>query len=188
MARRKRSALKWTQSNGGPLLVLDEAGLSQWSGVTLDDNVDVLDPETDYGRACVGGDIAPIRVGQVVGLTLNDEVTMPAAWWSLGPASGYLLRTFQGDDPRIPDALDRFLEPPPTAKTIHLDAPSGVLRVFDAALAGADVDEPPDPTEERLPSLRVNLRRGRYGVTTTDLDDLPGVSLIVSHFRAVELW
>lgn len=40
--------MKWTQSLGGPLVLMDQKNLPKWSGASED----IDDPDSDYSRAC----------------------------------------------------------------------------------------------------------------------------------------
>lgn len=69
--------LTWTQSNGGPLILMDQAALPYWRGVT-----NLEDPTasgTDYDRACgVQHSIEAIPIGaDFSALVLGDEASMP---------------------------------------------------------------------------------------------------------------
>jgi hypothetical protein len=69
--------LTWTESNGGPLLLLPESLLPSWRGVPHDADGVV---SGDYGRACaVEGYAGVIPVADGVGLVLGGML-MPSTW------------------------------------------------------------------------------------------------------------
>lgn len=166
--------LVWTQSNGGPLLVLNEEALPLWQGVTNEG--DPTDPATHYGQACeVQGPAGLVDLGSgQAGLVLGDDTSLPAA--VLGVESGFaILRTYH--HPTQPVPVDELLaagKGQPSWEGGFQVGPSGRLLLFDSALAGAEVDTPPDPRwESRLPTLRFSCSPGRYRVVSYYV--VPGV-------------
>tara|TARA_B100000965_G_scaffold366677_1_gene352038 strand:+ start:212 stop:1126 length:915 start_codon:yes stop_codon:yes gene_type:complete len=70
---------EWTTSNGGPVIVLEEAGLPYWQGASSE--LDPMDPESDYGRICEGEE-ERVNVGPTLGLVMFDAGVWPVAGWS----------------------------------------------------------------------------------------------------------
>ena len=71
--RASGDGLLWFQSNGGPLLVLDQLWLPAWSGYPNSD-LPFDAPKTDYARACAVEDVLGLlTVGDGTGLVLGDE-------------------------------------------------------------------------------------------------------------------
>jgi Immunity protein 21 len=130
--------------DGGPHLLLPSALASEWKGVENPD--DVLDPTTDYGRACAASDegIALLPVGDGHALVLGPNPPMTA--WTTAPDGSievYIVETWStGDlDALIDEA--RAAASWPSTDAIQWRAPEGgVVLMFagdtvDAAAYGA---------------------------------------------------
>ncbi|WP_276483450.1 Imm21 family immunity protein [Paraflavitalea pollutisoli] len=76
--------LKWIESGGGPLVLMDENSVKGWSGVLdsrayadnkLEDAADFMDAEqADYGKACLVEDmLGLVDVDDNQALVLNDD-------------------------------------------------------------------------------------------------------------------
>jgi hypothetical protein len=86
--------------DGGPHLLLPLALASKWKGVENPD--DVLDPSTDYGRACAASDagVALLPIGDGHALVLGASPPMTA--WAVAPDAKsidvYILESWATDD------------------------------------------------------------------------------------------
>lgn len=83
--------------DGGPHMVLPVALSASWGGVDFED---ILNPESDYGRACAVADpIAPIQLNSGAVLILGQSPAMSA--WSRSSDSEvnlFVLEAWQTDD------------------------------------------------------------------------------------------
>lgn len=171
----------WTQSNGGPLVLLEAGLLPAWKGLT---NVkDPLDPATDYGRACAVSDyVGVIPLGQgVQAVVLGGDPTLPATWGSLRGAL-FLARTYAGDEaPQLAawpaslgiahaaalgEAVGPLARVHPTRSSHSIL--SDRLCLFDAAFPGEEALSSHDACEERLPALLIPCNPGTYSIVTVD--------------------
>jgi hypothetical protein len=68
--------LKWIESTGGPLLLLERALLPYWHG-----SFGNTTAATDYDRACEIADyVGAIEVGSGIGVVLGEE-PFSTTWW-----------------------------------------------------------------------------------------------------------
>ena len=100
--------------DGGPHLLLPSALASEWMGVENPD--DVLDPATDYGRACAASDkgIALLPVGDGHALVLGP--TPPMTAWTVAPDGSievYILESWSTDD--LDALIDEARAAPPSS-------------------------------------------------------------------------
>ncbi len=97
-------------SEGGPHIVLPDAARAAWKGVSLD-SYDVLDPSTDYGRAClVREPIGLLSVGGHEALVLAGSP--PISGWMKAPKSGLIdLMVFERWPEEGPEDLAEAIVP-----------------------------------------------------------------------------
>jgi hypothetical protein len=151
--------LLWFQSNGGPLLLLDQSWLPAWGGYP-DPAVPFDAPGTDYARACAIEDaLRLLTVGPGSGLVLGDE-PLATAWW---PATdwqgGVLIRWRWADDEaacRV--ALGRLTSLAWSDASLALPVPTGRAVLFDAAYRGWYIEA----------SLMLELAPGTYDVESVE--------------------
>jgi hypothetical protein len=158
---------RWVWSEGGPLIVIPEAGLNDWSGAPFNYPQD----EGDYGRACaVDGDIGVIPVGDppVQALVLGDQ---PSNTTYL-PERRTFLRWFAADSERaILTGLDAALAEAEWEDGPAWDVP-GPAVLFDSAHEGRDIDS--------RNCLRIDLEADRYATRSAyvEIDDVASVIAI----------
>src|SRR5882724_11999130 len=82
--------LKWIDSAGGPLILMDQSFVDCWKG---NSSISPKNPGiTDYERACrIDNYIGLVDVGSGNGLVLGDEPMM-TSWHSQNTVEGILLR------------------------------------------------------------------------------------------------
>ena len=97
-------------SEGGPHIVLPDLARDAWKGVSLD-NYDVLDPSTDYGRAClVKEPVGLLSVGDQEALALAGSP--PISAWMTAPKSGLIhLLVFERWPEEGPEELAEAIVP-----------------------------------------------------------------------------
>lgn len=180
----------WTQSNGGPLLLLDAASAPHWRGAT---NLDEpLDPSTDYGRACAaiedaGADLlGVVTIADTVGLVLGDDPTLPASWCILD-GDLVVVRTFASDKitPQLLASFPRLVAW--SGRVVEFVVRVGPLVLFDAAFAGDEADAAPAAFEERLPTLMIPCAPGRFTVRSCELELEPDRDVVVLHRLSLSL-
>jgi len=175
-----RSHSAWLDHAAGPLLLLPDSLLPEWSGIDVPDYRVVAarfrgnaeEPRaSDYDRACDVGDYAGvIEVGYGFGLVLGD---MPAATnWLPRPFGGILARWEYAESDR---AMDAALACIPDSLTWtekgNFTVVSSPLHLFNSA-------EPGD--EAVLLRLAIPLAAGSYSVRWTRYapDERTAASLI----------
>jgi hypothetical protein len=151
--------LLWLESNGGPLLLLDQSWLPAWNGYS-DAALPVDAPGTDYARACAVDDyLGLLTIGFGAGLVLGDEPLMTAWWPSFDQPGGTLIRWRWANDEAVwRDALSRLASLPWSNPSVVLPVPTGHAVLFDAADPGWDIKE----------SLTLELAPGTYEVDTAE--------------------
>ena len=71
-----QKSLKWLESTGGPLLLIEKVFLPYWDGYAPTET-----GVTDYERACKVGDyLGRIEVGPGYGVVLGEE-PFSTTWW-----------------------------------------------------------------------------------------------------------
>jgi hypothetical protein len=145
--------MKWVDSEGGPLVLMGEALLSNWRGC-----FGPARGSTDYDRACQVDDyVGVIDVGNGKGLVLGDE-PMPTAW--VPRANGGILARVgytpskKATEQQLAQLGDIAFQP--AGLRIPLAARN---LLFDSALAGTDA---------RQEGLLVQLEEGLYQVGVSD--------------------
>jgi frataxin-like iron-binding protein CyaY len=127
--------MKWVNSAGGPLLLLDEVLLSNWRGV-LGGHAE----QSDYERACLADDlIVPISVGNGFGIVLNDEPLQTTWLPSEKHGQSFLIRWKYAENEK---SIIRHLEQVPESifcqEPVSFAVTCGRCILFDAALPGLD--------------------------------------------------
>lgn len=158
----------WVEPTGGPLLVMEQTALPDWSGADED--------EEDYERACAVDDvIGVISVGDAAqALVMGDE---PAGTMFI-PALGVFVRwLYGGDGTDVVATVEASLPAADWDAGARFDV-SGPLVLFDASCSGADVvieetDAPDQQATEYVRTengLRVKMPAGRYLVESADIE------------------
>ena len=151
--------LLWFQSNGGPLLLLDQSWLRAWSGYP-DPALPFDAPGTDYARACAVEDaLGLLTVGSGAGLVLGDE-PMATAWWpSVDRLGGVLIRwRWANNVEAYGAALAQLASLRWSDASLALPVPTGCAVLFDSAYPGWEIEA----------SLTLDLVPGAYGVETVE--------------------
>ena len=151
--------LLWFQSNGGPLLLLDQSWLPAWGGYP-DPALPFDAPWTDYARACAIEDaLGLLTVGPGSGLVLGDE-PMATAWCPATDCqSGTLVRwRWADDEAACREALARLASLAWSDTSLTFPVPTGRAVLFDSAYRGWDIEA----------SLTLNLVPGTYAVETVE--------------------
>ena len=151
--------LLWLQSNGGPLLLLDQSWLPAWNGYP-DTALPFEAPGTDYARACAVDDaLGLLTVGTGVGLVLGDE-PMATAWWpSFDRLGGVLIRwRWANDEAACHAAFAQLASLRWSDASLALPVPTGHAVLFDAAYGGWDIEA----------RLTIKLVPATYGVETVE--------------------
>jgi hypothetical protein len=118
--------------DGGPHLLLPRAFASEWKGVENPD--DVLDPTTDYGRACAASDaVTAIEVADGQALVLGQSPPM-TAWAHACKGKGvevYILESWGTGE--LDALIDQLREAPASASQGSLEwvvPDGGVVLMF----------------------------------------------------------
>jgi hypothetical protein len=165
-------SLKWVESSGGPLILLDADLLEQWGGVSAEGD---SASGSDYDLACSVNDyLGRIAFRDRDALVLDDE-PLPTAWYEMGEvAHGLLVRWVHADDEASAVAALsdlQGLEWEAADFEVHFSQNNQVL--FDAAC---------DASEVGKDLLRLTLPMGRYRVETAHLAPDPKTSLLLHRF------
>jgi hypothetical protein len=161
----------WIVSNGGPLLLLEEALLPAWRGTERAGDAST----SDYSRACAAGEIALIGVGGCHGLVIGGEV-LETSWWP-GPERrrGTLVRwVFADDDDHVAECVKSVPDSLLGSVDAILVVRSPELRLFDSAMPGDDID---------TPFLSLYLEPGRYALRTARYRPDPRTELVLHTLR-----
>lgn len=177
----QHGSLQWIESAGGPLILLPQASLADWSGYNPDEELSgevTIPGTTDYERACavaLEGLLGLVQVADIQALVLGDE-PMSTAWHPTGPAGGLLIRWVYGDDinavPSYVTDLDAVIW---TLSGITLTVTNQPYYLFDSAWAGQE-------TTERL---EITLTEGRYEIDTGIAHPANRTELLLHRFRLV---
>ena len=170
--------LRWIDTGGGPHLLLAEELLSSWDGIgdSEDEDLDDSPDPSDYTRACRLTDrmVGVIPCGDGHALVLAGVPKSKIAWIPiLGRSGGFLaqpLHTIDETDLRftlLRSSVAEALNGPGAEKACFSTGSSGVMRLFDSALAGhylgpigAQIkmrDLAPDLPSWALPSRNANV-------------------------------
>jgi len=152
----------WVSSNGGPLLLLPVAHLSEWQGIrsALATNAGGAgDASSDYERACAVADYtAVIPVGRGYGLVLGDEPNDTT--WVLLERGGILARWVYAEGAEQAETALASITPDLAwdfAGSFQVtDSP---VELFDSAESGSQA------LGERL---RIDLAAGTYEIARAD--------------------
>jgi hypothetical protein len=141
--------LRWIDTGGGPHLLLAEESLSSWGGIgdreDEDEDPDDSPDPSDYTRACRLTDrmVGVIPCGDGDALVLAGVPNGNIAWIpTLGRSGGFLaqpLHVVDETDLRstlLSSLVAEALNGPGAEKACFSTGSSGVMRLFDSALAG----------------------------------------------------
>ena len=164
--------LKWIESAGGPLLLLERALLPYWQG-SFGDGAST----TDYDRACQVADyVGEIEVASGSGVVLGEEPFSTTWWQSERSLNGCLVRWgFAENEMKVREVLSSLLVAQHWRATdIKLEILNGELILFDSACSGTAVDD----------SLTITIPPGAYTVETLHYNPNDELSLILHRFVA----
>ncbi|MEV0535180.1 Imm21 family immunity protein [Kitasatospora sp. NPDC050463] len=141
-------AVRWVESQGGPLVVVPGTVLAAWSGSAGGDEL-----ATDFDRACaVDGLIGVLPVGPSQALVLADE---PASTAWLREQGVFVRWSAAESEEALLGSVDAALLAAAWEPEVIWQA-SGPVVLFDAAWTGEECRQ-----EEHL---RIDLAAGRYAV------------------------
>jgi hypothetical protein len=183
---RKSERMEWIESEGGPLILLDEDLLKYWDGaepprygrtVRAESRASGSALATDYDRACdIRRVIGVLEVGPRIGVVFAGEA-LPTAWWPAPSEQvGLIVRWVYGNSDeafsaallRLPDGLFRH---PGVQVTLR-----GKLLLFDAAMPGHAIVSP---------HLRMSIREGTYRIQTAVYEPDSETSMLLHRFKRV---
>ncbi|MGW5478473.1 Imm21 family immunity protein [Streptomyces sp. NPDC004008] len=179
-AGRDPAELTWVKSMGGPLIVVPESSLSEWSGCTDDGSVlGDADGRDDYDRACEVEDwagVITVGAGPATALVLADE---PATTCFL-PEKRLFVRWLAADsEAELFAGAETVLADSSTAwEDAGLWVTDGPAVLMDSAEAGADlgVEYPDGGQPDQAP---VQLPTGRWRVRAVhSTGEFPWVGLV----------
>lgn len=176
--------MKWINSNGGPLIILSENLLKDWSGNEiiinncLKDSKTVGNYITDYERACTMQEyINLIAVGNDYGIILGD-IPMATLWVPISKVNGGILVRclFANQGADIIDLvrqinLDRF----PVSTLEWLNTAMRII-VMDSAFPGEST------YMLETNKINVDLQPGKYYISTMEYNPDEDTSLILHLF------
>lgn len=168
LSRQPIAGLRWIDSLGGPLLLLDRQWLPHWRGY-LGPSSD--ESGSDYARACAIDEtlgILPIGPGQ--GLILGDE-PLSTAWLPLpGLRGGLIVRwRWAPDEAAVLAALPRLPSVMWLSNNLTLPLPTGQAVLFDTTDSGERIGA----------NLSLTLDPGVYSVDTADYAPDATISLLL---------
>jgi hypothetical protein len=136
--------MKWVESKGGPLVVLEKELMNAWSGLRPSrPNCDLTNDlttsaESDYSRACAIDDyvgIISIRGGHA--LVLGDEPLRTTWWPPLETTPGLLVRWWSAvNESRVIELMQRSSEASFEPRSLPFTVNSREMILSDAALTG----------------------------------------------------
>ena len=134
----------WIMSEGGPLLLVEEALAHSWRGV-FGLSVPATGMANDYDRACRDDAvICPVVVDGGTAFSLNSGGPLDSAFWQSPQGSTHLVQLVFGDhDVNYRDMLEGLsptLFDDPDVVT-HFACATGALVMFDSACAWTDLDK-----------------------------------------------
>jgi hypothetical protein len=129
-------------------------------------------PATDYDRACdVRGYLGLLAVGEGIALVLGEE-PLPATWRPQAPDAGLIIRwIFAESGEEVARALEELRPEDFPEPEMYLELDGDRLILFDSASPGNEV--------EATDSLRLNLLRGNYGISTLMFEPNPDTTLLL---------
>ena len=159
----------WLESNGGPLVVLEDRLLGSWTGIGEGDGR--RGSGTDYDRACAVTDwIGVVESGEGVALVLAGEPTPTRV---LNARETLLIRWIHGPEGWDPGDPDLLLDQDWRRSAVWaVESPIQVMQ--DAAFAGLDED-----TEK----ARMQVAPGQYEVLTAEYRPDPQVWMVLHWLR-----
>lgn len=165
--------LKWLESAGGPLLLLEEHLLAHWHGAF---SKSTQISTTDYDRACNIDDyIGIIEVGSGYGIVLGEE-PFSTAWLQLpNPHNSFLVRwVFAENEAAVIDALSELQETKWKKTGAKIQFSNGKLVLFDSACKGTNIDD----------NLQIEISKGQYEVETLNYEPNEQTSIILHRFSS----
>ncbi len=147
--------MKWIESAGGPLVMIGESSVSDWSGI------EYVGDSTDYQRACSIEDyLGIIEVQSGSAIVFGDE-PLRTCWIPDGKRGGVIVRWIYGQDET--SLIEIALTGPGSGQFELVSEDSfrsrdEVHRLFDAAIPGGLLR-----SEEHL---SLNLAIGSYAIKT----------------------
>lgn len=177
--------LPWVNSEGGPLLLLDERDLPSWGGVVdeiegprTEQSFSPGGKRTDYDRACaVRGYLGRISVGTREALVL-DYMPMQTTWLPLSGANGGMLARWMFAESEA--KFLSWLQAVPRGVFHHefrFVVERSPLILFDSAFAGRNVRKP------LVEHLLIELDPGTYEIETAIYQPDAKTCLVIHRFQ-----
>jgi Immunity protein 21 len=142
-------SLKWVESAGGPLVLVQGASLVYWRGATW--------TGSDYRRACaVSEELAVISVHDTDALVLGDEPHR-TAYCSKGERSFLVRWVAASTEDAVQDAVQGLSKDDFGKPEVNMLVEDELLVLMDSSLPGPDAGSSAD---------RFRLALGRYQVST----------------------
>jgi hypothetical protein len=175
--------MEWIESQGGPLLVVEESLLLLWEGADAPSEGRLVQAEsraspagipTDYDRACdVRRVIGQIEIGGHPSLVLAGE-PLPSTWWPDPTQNGGTIVRWRyaNSEDEIANALAGVSNELFMGQALHMSV-NEPLVMFDAAMPGHDIVSP---------HLRFEISHGQYAVQTATYEPDSSTSLLLHRF------
>jgi hypothetical protein len=164
-----QNSLKWLESTGGPLVLIEQAFLPYWHGYEP-----INTGVTDYERACKIADyLGTIKVGPGYGVVLGEE-PFSTTWWQPDEnRAGLLVRWVYADnEAEVLEAVRSVSTNKWLTMDIEIEMGAGDLVLFDSASAGSAIDS----------SITIRLTPGTYRAQTLHYNPNENISLILHQF------
>ncbi|MEV8533141.1 Imm21 family immunity protein [Streptomyces sp. NPDC051211] len=159
---------EWTESGGGPLIVVPEQVLTSWQGCDFESTTS----DDDYSRACeVEGYLGVIPVGRAEALVLGEP-------WSTTyvPDHGCFVRWIGADSQdAMLDSVEEALEAASWEAEVLWEVPGPVV-LLDSGRPGVPG---PDAEFDDLDRLRIDLEAGRYLVRAAHAKPAPRTTMVL---------
>ena len=160
----------WIESGGGPLVLVAVSDVQSWMGTDPAGS----DTESDYDRACaVMESIAPVVVRGMPVVVMGDEPDRTAVH-IFGSLMHWVRWRAAPNEQALWDALNSAHLPGLDWNTSgEFDARRGGYRLFDAAFAGAEVED----------SLSIAMQSGSYVIETSPFKPSRDIEALLHRFR-----
>lgn len=165
--------MKWINSTGGPLIMMEAALLPRWGG-NLHSAESPNDALTDYDRACEVNDyIGIIPQGGRHALVLNDE-PMQTACLSTADTSVLLIRwEYASDEDMVAQYARSIPEESWEPTGLIFNVSQSPLMVFDSVYAGNEVED----------EVTIQLRPAAYAIDSVRYQPDTETSLILHRLK-----
>ena len=174
--------MKWIQSSGGPLVLIERRLMPIWRGVfgySEEDRTDTTTSTTDYEIACsIKEYIGVIDTPKIKAIILGDMPLSTAVWRSRGIS--FLVRAFYMENGADINAImNNYIEyvDKNIIELTKIYIEFGDLIIFDSALSGQS---------KSFDSLNFPMAAGNYNVITCAYQPNKETSLLIHEFQIVD--